>query len=99
MKLSELIHSVWEDKRVKELGMRKNEVKTIISVFIELLGKSLLSSGKVKIQGLFTLDLRKIKGRKIRNLQTKEYMYSKDYYKVGLTPSDKIKKELKKLDK
>ena len=99
MKLSELIHEVWKDKRVRELKIRKSEVEVVVKVFVDHIVKSLLLYGKVKMQGLFTLDVRKIRGRKIGNPQTKEHMYTRDSYKVGLEPSKKLKDGLEDLRK
>ena len=95
MNLSELIHEVWKDKRVRELKLRKSEVSVVVKVLTEHILKSLLIYGKVKIQGLFSLDIRKAKGRRISNPKTKETMYSNDYYKVGIKPSKKLKDGLK----
>jgi nucleoid DNA-binding protein len=97
--LSKLIHEVWKDDRTRELRLRKDEVRILAEVFVDHIGKGLLKYGIVKLQGLFTLDVRKAKGRKISNPQTKEIMYSKDYHKVGVIPSKKIKDGLKKYNK
>lgn len=99
MTLSELIHAVWKDERVRNLGLRKDEVGVVIKVFREHIVKGLLKHKLIKVQGLFTLDIRKAKGRKIRNPQTGEEMYSKDYYKVGLEPSKEIKDGLEEMRK
>lgn len=95
MNLSDLVHEVWKDKRIRELKIRKDEVKLIAEVLIEAIIKSLLEYGKVKMKGLFTLDIRRAKGRKIRNPQTGEEMYSNDYNKIGIEPSKKLKDGLK----
>lgn len=95
LNLSELIHEVWKDERIREYRLRKDEVSIVIKVFVEHILKTLLTYGKVKIQGLFTLKVRKAKGRRIMNPQTKEIMYSKDYYKVGIEPSKRLKEGLK----
>lgn len=97
MNLSELINAVSKDKRIKDVGIRQYEVKIVIKVFVEYLLKTLLSHGKVKIQGLFTLDIRKVKGRRIANPQNGESMYIKDYYKVSIEPSKKLKEGLREL--
>lgn len=97
MKLSKLIHEIWKDERIKDLRLRKEEVKIITEVVIDQIGKCLLKSGSVKLKNLFTLEIRKAKGRKIMNPKTKEPMYSNDYYKIGIKPSQKIKDGLKKL--
>ncbi|AYP68239.1 integration host factor subunit alpha [Bacillus phage vB_BcoS-136] len=97
MKLSDMIHRVWRDERVKDLGIRKSEVKVIVKVFIDHIVKELLTNKLVKIHGLFTLDIREAKGRKIRNPQTKEEMYIDDYYKIGLEPSKRLKEGLEDL--
>lgn len=99
MKLSELIHAVWKDERTRELRLRKDEVKVVIEVLIDHIVKGLLQYGVIKMQGLFTLDIRKARGRRIRNPQTKEVMYSKDYYKVGLEPSKVLKEGLEDMRK
>lgn len=97
LNLAEIIHEVWKDERVRELKIRKSEVKVIVKVTVDHMVKGLLQYGKLKIMGLFTLDVRKAKGRRMVNPQTGEHMYSKDYYKVGLEPSKRLKDGLKKL--
>lgn len=99
MNLSQLKNAVHKDKRIKELRLRKDEVKIIVDVVIEHMLKGLLNYGKLKLQGLFTLDIRKAKGRKIANPQTGEHMYSKDYNKVGIEPSKALKDGLKNYNK
>lgn len=95
LNLSKLIHEVWKDDRTRELRLRKDEVKILAEVFVDHIGKGLLKYGVVKLQGLFTLEVREAKGRKIQNPQTREEMYSKDYHKVGIIPSKRIKDGLK----
>lgn len=94
MNLSELMSRVHKDKRVRELRLRKDEVEVVVKVLIDHIVEGLLQYGKVKLFGLFTLDIRKAKGRKIANPQTGEEMYSKDYYKIGLEPSKKLREGL-----
>ena len=95
LNLSKLIHEVWKDDRTRELRLRKDEVKILAEVFIDHIGKGLLTYGIVKLQNLFTLEIREAKGRKIQNPQTKEEMYSNDYNKIGIIPSKRIRKGLK----
>lgn len=95
LNLSKLVHEVWKDDRTRALRLRKDEVKVLAEVFIDHIGKGLLKYGIVKLQNLFTLEVREAKGRRIRNPQTKEEMYSKDYHKVGIKPSKKIRDGLK----
>jgi nucleoid DNA-binding protein len=97
--LSELKNAVHKDKRIKELRLRKDEVKIIVDVVIDHMLKGLLEYGKLKLQGLFTLDIRRAKGRKIANPQTGEHMYSSDYNKVGIEPSKRLKDGLKGYNK
>ena len=97
MNLKELIHEVWKDERIKALHLRKNEVIIIADVFKDHIFKAIINHGKLKMHELFTLEVRKIKGRRIRNPQTKEHMVTKDSHHVGVVPSKKLKKELKKL--
>lgn len=96
-KLSNLTHEVWKDERTRALRIRKGEVGIIIEVVVDKILEGLLTYGKVKLQGLFTLDIRKAKGRRIANIQTGEKMYSKDYYKIGLTPSKDLKDGLEEI--
>ena len=96
MKLSKLIHEVWKDERVKKLGLRKGEVRILVNVVIDQILKGLLTHGKIKLLGLFTLDIRKAKGRKIAHPQTGEEMYSNDYYKIGIGQSKRLREGLKK---
>jgi nucleoid DNA-binding protein len=97
LNLSKLIHEVWKDERTRELRLRKDEVKVVVEVLIDHIVKGLLRNGKVKMKGLFTLDIRKAKGRKIANPQNGEHMHIDDYYKVGVEPSKKLKDGLKNL--
>lgn len=99
LNLSKLIHEVWKDDRTRELRLRKDEVKVLVEVIIDHIGKGLLKYGTVKLKGLFTLEVREAKGRKIRNPQTGEHMKSKDYHKVGVKLSKRVKDGLKLLKK
>jgi nucleoid DNA-binding protein len=93
--LKQLIHAVWKDERTRELRLRKDEVKILAEVFVDHIGKGLLKHGVIKLQNLFTLEIRRLKGRKIRNPQTGEHMRSKDTYRIGIKPSKRIKEGLK----
>jgi nucleoid DNA-binding protein len=99
LNLSQLKNAVHKDERIKELRLRKDEVKIIVDVVIDHMLIGLLKNGLLKLQGLFTLDIRKAKGRKIANPQTGEHMYSKDYFKVGVEPSKRLKDGLKNYNK
>ena len=97
LNLSELVSQVHKDERVREFRLRKDEVKVVVEVLIEHIVKGLLEYGKVKMKGLFTLDIRKAKGRKIANPQTGKEIYIDDYFKVGVEPSKKLKEGLEEL--
>jgi nucleoid DNA-binding protein len=94
LNLSGLISKVHKDERVRELRLRKDEVKIVVEVLIEHIVENLLKYGVVKMKGLFTLNIRKAKGRKIANPQTREAMYIDDYYKVGIEPSKRLQEGL-----
>lgn len=96
MNLSKLIHEIWKDERTKELRMRKDEIEILVEVFIDQIKKGLVKHGQVKLRGLFTVEVREAKGRKIRNPSTGKHMFSQDYRKVGLRPSQKLKDSIKK---
>lgn len=96
MNLSKLIHEVWKDERIRELRLRKHEIKVVVEVLIDHIVKGLLTYGKVKMKGLFTLDIRKAKGRKIANPQTGKHMIIGDYNKIGLEPSKQLKEGMKR---
>ena len=98
MKLSKLIHEVWKDERVKNLGLRKGEVAIVVNVVLDQILKGLITYGKVKLLGLFTLKVKKAKGRKIAHPITQEEMYSSDYYKVNIEPSKRLKEELQEYE-
>lgn len=97
MNLSELVSRVHKDERVRDIRLRKDEVKIVVEVLIEHILSGLLHSGVVKMKGLFTLEIRKAKGRKISNPQTREEMFIDDYYKVGIEPSKRLKEGLEEL--
>lgn len=99
MNLSQLKNAVHKDKRIKELRLRKDEVKIIVDVVIDHIVKGFLTNGIIKLQGLFTLTIKEAKGRRIRNPQTGEEMYSKDYNKIGIEPSKRLKDGLRNYKK
>jgi nucleoid DNA-binding protein len=95
MNLKNLVHEVWKDPRTKQLKIKKTEVKILVEVVIDQIGYGLLRNGFIKIQNLFTLDIRKAKGRKIGNPRTHKPMKIQDYYKIGITPSKRLREGLK----
>lgn len=97
MNLSRLIDSVWRDARISSVGFRKWEVKLIIEVFLDKIVESLLMNNRVKLQGFATLKVKKAKGKMIRNPKTRKLMNIKDYYKVCIEPSKRLKDGMKKL--
>lgn len=99
MNLTQLKKAVHKDPRIKELRLRQDEVKIIIDVVLDQILFGILKFGKVKLKGLFTIDIRKAKGRKIANPQTGEEMYIDDYNKIGLEPSKRLKDGLKEYNK
>lgn len=100
MKLSNLIHQVWKDERTRSLDvrLRKDEIKIIVQVTLDHIGKSLVKYGILKLQGLFTLEMRNVKGRKIKHPVTKKETYTKDFKRIGVKPSKKLKDEMDKLN-
>lgn len=99
MRLSELIHEVWKDKRTRDLKLRKDEVRILVNVVIDNILKGLLTYGVVKLKGLFTLKVKKAKGRKISNPQNGEHMFIDDYYKINIDYSKRLHDGLKEYDK
>jgi nucleoid DNA-binding protein len=99
LNIEDLQKAVHKDERVKDLRIRRDEVNILVKVILEQMFKGLIRDGKLKLQNLFSLDIREIKSRRIRNPQTKELMYTSDYNKVGIEPSGKLKEELKKYKK
>lgn len=97
MNLSELKHEIWKDKRVKEIGLKKSEVKILVDVFIEHIRLAILKHGVVKLQGLFTIKVKRAKGRKMKNL-TGETIKLNDYNKLNFSLSEKTRKVLKQYE-
>lgn len=97
MNLSKLVHEVWKDPRTRAMRLRKDEVRILVEVVIDRIVEGLLTYGRVKLQNLFTLDIRKAKGRNIAHPQTGQPMEIDDYYKVGVEPSKRLKNGLKEL--
>lgn len=97
MKLSELVHEVWSDDRVRELRIRKGEVALILEVLAEKIITALMIGEKVKYTKLFSLSTKKVKSRKIMNPITKEHMKTDEYYKLSVEPSKKLKEGLKNI--
>lgn len=89
---------MWQDERIQELGIKKKEVELLMSVLSDKIATGLVDKKKIKIKGLFTLGVRKVKGRKIAHPQTHEPMYIDDYYRLHVSPSKNLKEQLKKLD-
>lgn len=95
MKLSKIIHNTWQDERVKELKIKKGDVKIICVAFLDSVFEALVDTGEAKLTSLFSLKLKRSKGRKIRNISTKETMVTKDFYRVSVEPSKALEEELK----
>ena len=98
MNLKNLVHEVWKDPRTKELKLRKGQIKILVEVVVDQIGYGLLRYGRIKIQNLFTLDVRKAKGRAIANPQTGKSMKIDDYFKIGITPSKRLRDGLRKFE-
>jgi nucleoid DNA-binding protein len=84
------------------MRLRKDEVKVLVEVVIDHILKGLLKYGQVKMKNLFTLDIRKAKGRRIANPRTGKPMEIESYYKIGVEPSKKLREglqEMKERDK
>lgn len=99
MNLSKLIHEVWKNEKVQNLGLRKSDVAVVIKVFADIIVRSLLNVGTVKIEGLFTLIVKKAKGRTISNPKTRELMEIDDYLKIKINPSKRLKDGLREISK
>lgn len=97
MNLTELIHEIWKDERVQKLKIRKRDIGTIVKVTIDQIVKNLFKYGLVKLRGLFTVKLRKVKGRNIAHLQTKEIIKVDDYYRVAIKPSKRVERKLEEI--
>ena len=95
MKLSEIIHEVWKDEEMKRLQIRKTDVEAVIKTTLKVISKAIVKEGIVKLHGFFTLKTKEVKGRRIMNLHTQEHMYTKDYTKLTIEPSQNLKDELK----
>ena len=94
MKFSDLIHKVWKDERVRELRIRKGEVKLILEVALEKMIEALLNKQHIKLWNFGTLSVKKVKGRRIANPITKEHMFINDYYRIHIEPSKRLKNVL-----
>ena len=86
MNLQELTKEVQNDERVKELGFTASEVKVLVRVVIDQIGKGLIKHGIIKIRGLFTVKIKGAKGRRIGNPQTGEEMFSSGYKHFIIKP-------------
>lgn len=95
MKYGELINATHKDKRLREHRVTKDITRLVISVFVEKMFESLVNDGKVSIKNLFTLNVKKNKGKRILDLNTKKHKITKDYYRIIATPSERVKDNLK----
>jgi len=95
MKYTELINATHKDKRLREKRITKDTTRLIIGVFAEKMFESLVVDGKLSIKNLFTLNVKKNKGKRILDLNTKKHRKTKDYYRVIVVPSERMKDNLK----
>lgn len=99
MKLTDLIHEVWKDERVRDTGVRKHEVGIIIKVMIDKIKEGLLKSGKVQLRGLFTILLKKAKGGRAKHPNSGKEIFVEDYHKISVITSENFKEEIKQIKK
>lgn len=97
MKLKELIHAIWKDERIRELGIRKSDVDKIVKVTIEQIVENLFKHNVVKLRGLFTIRLKKANGRKVKHPVSGEIVKVDDYYKLDIKPSKNVKDKLEEI--
>lgn len=95
MKFTELKQAVYKDERLRKERITRAQLNLVVSVFCEKLFEALIMNDKVSIPNLFTLSLRKNKGKRIINPKTKEPMVTKDFYRVLVGQSTKLKDNLK----
>lgn len=95
MKLTQIVNNTRRDPRIKELFITEKQVKTIVRVFLEKCLDAIKQDGEAKLFNFMTLSLRKSKGRRIRNPQTKEYMTIPDFYRINIRPSKELKRIMK----
>ena len=99
MRYGELISATHKDARLRERRINKDITKLVISVFVEKMFEALITDGKVAIKNLFTLNVKKNKGKRILDLNTKEHRMTNDYYRIVVTPSERIKENLKEKER
>lgn len=95
MKFTELKQQVYKDERIRKEKITRFQMNLIISVFCEKIFEGLIMGEKVSIPNLFTLNLRKNKGKRIINPKTKEPMITKNFYRILVSQSVKLKDNLK----
>lgn len=95
MKFTELKQATYADERLRKEKITRAQLNLVVTVFCEKMFEALVIGGKVSIPNLFTLNLRKNKGKRIVNPITKKPMVTKDFYRVLVSQSGRLKDNLK----
>lgn len=96
--LTDLIDRIWRESKDKGYNIRKQDIETIMKIFVEEVRDGLIEHGKIKIHNLLSLYIKKNRGRRIRNFQG-ELMHTDDYYKISVKPSAVLKDKIEKYNK
>lgn len=75
----------------KETGYSKKDIKIIIDALTTCIGNALIDGDDVRIYKFGIFKVKNIKGRKIRNIQTGEIQWAKDYNKIIFEPTGELK--------
>ncbi len=96
----DLVELVFEDNEIKEFGISKKEISTIISKFIDKLKGFVLNlrtGDRIELRGLGTFGIKQRKARKARNPKTGEVVKVPErkspYFKPGREMKEVVKRK------
>ncbi|ARM66302.1 hypothetical protein AM2_174 [Lactococcus phage AM2] len=90
-----LSQEVWEDDKLRELGITQKDVKAVISAFERHMSTKLRETGEFRWKNVMVLKTKLIKGFSFYDVTARESKVFDDYYRIQYKPADKFKRNVK----
>lgn len=90
-----LSQEVWEDDKLRELGITQKDVKVVISAFERHMSTKLRETGEFRWKNVMVLKTKLIKGFSFYDVTARESKVFDDYYRIQYKPADKFKRNVK----
>lgn len=90
-----LSQEVWEDDKLRKLGITQKDVKAVISAFERHMSTKLRETGEFRWKNVMILKTKLVKGFSFYDVSARESKVFDDYYRIQYKPADKFKRNVK----